>query len=154
MKLKTSVKRRCRFCYFMRKGGVLYVKCKMHARHKQRQGTRVGAAKTTKYSKYKGDFSTIASLNNQFMLYDFGNKFQTSQVIFQNVGAPHDDCDVSINHVSLLGNWTNDIIENGIYHFNNETHKDDSIQRWNILNKDTKPKTWIQQFIEDNYEIS
>jgi ribosomal protein L36 len=32
------VHKRCKDCYCVRRGGVLYVRCKTHARHHQRQG--------------------------------------------------------------------------------------------------------------------
>ncbi|XP_059497512.1 large ribosomal subunit protein bL36m [Stegostoma tigrinum] len=38
MKTKTSVKKRCKDCFFVRRRGRLYVYCKSHPRHKQRQG--------------------------------------------------------------------------------------------------------------------
>lgn len=37
-KVRTSARLRCEHCYFARRGGTLYVRCKMHGRHKQRQG--------------------------------------------------------------------------------------------------------------------
>lgn len=38
MKVKSSIKRICGFCYIVRRNGVLYVRCKRNNRHKQRQG--------------------------------------------------------------------------------------------------------------------
>ncbi|XP_060759918.1 large ribosomal subunit protein bL36m [Neoarius graeffei] len=38
MKTKTSLKKRCKDCFFVRRRGRLYVFCKSHPRHKQRQG--------------------------------------------------------------------------------------------------------------------
>ncbi|XP_043545589.1 39S ribosomal protein L36, mitochondrial isoform X1 [Chiloscyllium plagiosum] len=38
MKTKTSLKKRCKDCFFVRRRGRLYVYCKSHPRHKQRQG--------------------------------------------------------------------------------------------------------------------
>lgn len=37
-KVRTSVRLRCDSCYFARRGGTLFVRCKTHPRHKQRQG--------------------------------------------------------------------------------------------------------------------
>lgn len=38
MKVKTSVKLRCKDCYMVRRDGILRVYCKKNPRHKQRQG--------------------------------------------------------------------------------------------------------------------
>jgi len=38
MKTKTALKRRCKDCYFARRRGRLFVFCRSHPRHKQRQG--------------------------------------------------------------------------------------------------------------------
>lgn len=38
MKTKTALKKRCKDCFFVRRHGRLYVFCKSHPRHKQRQG--------------------------------------------------------------------------------------------------------------------
>ncbi|XP_026156003.1 large ribosomal subunit protein bL36m [Mastacembelus armatus] len=38
MKTKTSLKRRCKDCFFVRRRGHLFVFCKTNPRHKQRQG--------------------------------------------------------------------------------------------------------------------
>ncbi|KAL2080079.1 hypothetical protein ACEWY4_023872 [Coilia grayii] len=38
MKTKTALKKRCKDCFFVRRRGRLYVYCKAHPRHKQRQG--------------------------------------------------------------------------------------------------------------------
>ncbi|GCC39274.1 hypothetical protein chiPu_0023046 [Chiloscyllium punctatum] len=38
MKTKSSLKKRCKDCFFVRRRGRLYVYCKSHPRHKQRQG--------------------------------------------------------------------------------------------------------------------
>ncbi|XP_053345745.1 39S ribosomal protein L36, mitochondrial [Clarias gariepinus] len=38
MKTKTALKKRCKDCFFVRRRGRLYVFCKSHPRHKQRQG--------------------------------------------------------------------------------------------------------------------
>lgn len=38
MKTKTALKRRCKECFFVRRRGRLFVFCKAHPRHKQRQG--------------------------------------------------------------------------------------------------------------------
>ncbi|KAJ8334509.1 hypothetical protein SKAU_G00401480 [Synaphobranchus kaupii] len=38
MKTKSALKRRCKDCYFVRRRGRLFVFCKTHPRHKQRQG--------------------------------------------------------------------------------------------------------------------
>uniref|UniRef100_A0A4W4GNB3 Ribosomal protein n=2 Tax=Electrophorus electricus TaxID=8005 RepID=A0A4W4GNB3_ELEEL len=38
MKTKTALKRRCKDCFFVRRRGRLFVYCKTHPRHKQRQG--------------------------------------------------------------------------------------------------------------------
>lgn len=38
MKTKTALKRRCKDCFFVRRRGRLFVFCKSHPRHKQRQG--------------------------------------------------------------------------------------------------------------------
>uniref|UniRef100_UPI00398EAB9E large ribosomal subunit protein bL36m n=1 Tax=Pristiophorus japonicus TaxID=55135 RepID=UPI00398EAB9E len=38
MKTKTALKKRCKDCFFVRRRGHLYVYCKTHPRHKQRQG--------------------------------------------------------------------------------------------------------------------
>lgn len=41
MKTKTALKRRCKDCFFVWRRGRLYVYCKTHPRHKQRQGWTV-----------------------------------------------------------------------------------------------------------------
>uniref|UniRef100_A0A3B3QQN5 Ribosomal protein n=1 Tax=Paramormyrops kingsleyae TaxID=1676925 RepID=A0A3B3QQN5_9TELE len=38
MKTRTSLKRRCKDCFFVRRRGRLFVFCKTNPRHKQRQG--------------------------------------------------------------------------------------------------------------------
>jgi ribosomal protein L36 len=38
MKVKSSVKRICGFCYIVRRGKTVYVRCQKYKRHKQRQG--------------------------------------------------------------------------------------------------------------------
>ncbi|MDG2061227.1 MAG: 50S ribosomal protein L36 [SAR86 cluster bacterium] len=38
MKVRASVKKICRDCKTVKRGGVLYVICKTEPRHKQRQG--------------------------------------------------------------------------------------------------------------------
>ncbi|XP_043072871.1 39S ribosomal protein L36, mitochondrial isoform X2 [Puntigrus tetrazona] len=38
MKTKTALKRRCKDCFFVRRRGRLFVFCKSHPKHKQRQG--------------------------------------------------------------------------------------------------------------------
>ncbi|KAG7276084.1 hypothetical protein CRUP_035160, partial [Coryphaenoides rupestris] len=38
MKTKTALKRRCKDCFIVRRRGALFVVCKTHPRHKQRQG--------------------------------------------------------------------------------------------------------------------
>lgn len=38
MKTKTALKKRCKDCFFVRRRGRLFVFCKSHPRHKQRQG--------------------------------------------------------------------------------------------------------------------
>ncbi|NXG49098.1 RM36 protein, partial [Psilopogon haemacephalus] len=38
LKTKTSLKRRCKDCFFVRRRGRLYVYCKTNPRHKQRKG--------------------------------------------------------------------------------------------------------------------
>uniref|UniRef100_A0A3B1ID77 Ribosomal protein n=1 Tax=Astyanax mexicanus TaxID=7994 RepID=A0A3B1ID77_ASTMX len=38
MKTKTALKKRCKDCFFVRRRGRLFVYCKTHPRHKQRQG--------------------------------------------------------------------------------------------------------------------
>merc|ERR1712023_390838 len=38
MKVRSSVKKICSSCYFVRRQGRLFVYCKEHAKHKQRQG--------------------------------------------------------------------------------------------------------------------
>ncbi|XP_064006123.1 large ribosomal subunit protein bL36m [Pogoniulus pusillus] len=38
LKTKTSLKRRCKDCFFVRRRGRLYVCCKTNPRHKQRKG--------------------------------------------------------------------------------------------------------------------
>ncbi|XP_062302091.1 large ribosomal subunit protein bL36m [Osmerus eperlanus] len=38
MKTKSSLKRRCKDCFYVRRRGRLFVFCKTHPRHKQRQG--------------------------------------------------------------------------------------------------------------------
>lgn len=37
-KVRSAVKKRCKDCYCVRRDGVLFVRCKSHARHHQRQG--------------------------------------------------------------------------------------------------------------------
>lgn len=41
MKTKSALKRRCKDCFFVRRRGRLFVFCKTHPRHKQRQGWNV-----------------------------------------------------------------------------------------------------------------
>ncbi|XP_062845672.1 large ribosomal subunit protein bL36m [Trichomycterus rosablanca] len=38
MKTRTALKKRCKDCFFVRRRGRLFVFCKSHPRHKQRQG--------------------------------------------------------------------------------------------------------------------
>lgn len=38
VKVRSAVKKRCKDCYSVRRSGVLYIRCKVHPRHKQRQG--------------------------------------------------------------------------------------------------------------------
>ncbi|NP_001280072.1 39S ribosomal protein L36, mitochondrial [Callorhinchus milii] len=38
MKTKTALKKRCKDCFFVRRRGHMFVYCKTHPRHKQRQG--------------------------------------------------------------------------------------------------------------------
>ncbi|XP_072530558.1 large ribosomal subunit protein bL36m [Salminus brasiliensis] len=38
MKTRTALKKRCKDCFFVRRRGRLFVFCKTHPRHKQRQG--------------------------------------------------------------------------------------------------------------------
>nr|XP_015797263.1 39S ribosomal protein L36, mitochondrial [Nothobranchius furzeri] len=38
MKTKSALKKRCKDCFFVRRRGRLFVFCKTHPRHKQRQG--------------------------------------------------------------------------------------------------------------------
>ncbi|XP_059801130.1 large ribosomal subunit protein bL36m [Hypanus sabinus] len=38
MKTKSALQKRCKDCFFVRRRGRLYVYCKTHPRHKQRQG--------------------------------------------------------------------------------------------------------------------
>ncbi|NWV03608.1 RM36 protein, partial [Ptilonorhynchus violaceus] len=38
LKTKTSLRRRCKDCYIVRRRGRLYVLCKSNPRHKQRKG--------------------------------------------------------------------------------------------------------------------
>ncbi len=49
MKTKTSVKKRCEFCYTVRREGVLKVYCRRNRKHNQRQGR--GYAKNIKKTK-------------------------------------------------------------------------------------------------------
>lgn len=42
MKTKSSLRRRCKDCFFVRRRGCLFVFCKTNPRHKQRQGWWVG----------------------------------------------------------------------------------------------------------------
>lgn len=42
MKTKSSLRRRCKDCFFVRRRGHLFVSCKTNPRHKQRQGWWVG----------------------------------------------------------------------------------------------------------------
>mmetsp|Transcript_38911 Transcript_38911/g.47117 ORF Transcript_38911/g.47117 Transcript_38911/m.47117 type:complete len:108 (-) Transcript_38911:479-802(-) len=44
MKVKSSVKKICDFCMFVRRRGRLFVICKANPRHKQRQGAHTDAA--------------------------------------------------------------------------------------------------------------
>lgn len=37
-KVKSAVKARCNDCYLVKRDGTLFVRCKTHPRHKQRQG--------------------------------------------------------------------------------------------------------------------
>ena len=60
MKVHVSVNRRCPWCFYVRRRGHLYVACKMHGRHKQRQGTKLGIKYVNNKRKYKGWFSTNA----------------------------------------------------------------------------------------------
>jgi len=47
MKVKSSVRRICEYCYMVRRKGRLYVYCRKHPRHKQRQGLHTLAAPPT-----------------------------------------------------------------------------------------------------------
>ncbi|KAJ1420386.1 ribosomal protein L36-domain-containing protein [Ochromonadaceae sp. CCMP2298] len=38
MKVRSSIKAMCKHCYVVRRGKTRFVYCKMHAKHKQRQG--------------------------------------------------------------------------------------------------------------------
>ncbi|MCA9375077.1 50S ribosomal protein L36 [Candidatus Dojkabacteria bacterium] len=38
MKVKSSVKKRCRHCYIVRRKGRVYVYCRVYRNHNQRQG--------------------------------------------------------------------------------------------------------------------
>eukprot|EP00965_Chrysotila_dentata_P233338 6199525-Pleurochrysis_carterae.AAC.6 len=38
MRVKTSVRKRCEHCYMVRRGKIVYNYCKVHPRHKARQG--------------------------------------------------------------------------------------------------------------------
>lgn len=38
MKVRASVKKRCEWCYVVRRKGRLYIYCKKNPKHKQRQG--------------------------------------------------------------------------------------------------------------------
>ena len=49
MKVKTSVKTRCEYCYLVKREGVLRVYCKRNRRHNQKQWR--GYAKNIKKSK-------------------------------------------------------------------------------------------------------
>jgi ribosomal protein L36 len=40
MKVRSAIKKRCEACYFVRRGKISYVYCKVHPRHKQRQGPK------------------------------------------------------------------------------------------------------------------
>eukprot|EP01083_Nonionella_stella_P164333 543512_1 len=60
MKVHVSINRRCPWCFFVRRRGHLYVACKMHGRHKQRQGTKLGIKYVNNRRKYKGWYSTSA----------------------------------------------------------------------------------------------
>lgn len=48
MKVRASVKKLCEHCYMVRRQGRLYVRCKKHPRHKQRQGLSTWAAQTAR----------------------------------------------------------------------------------------------------------
>lgn len=38
MKVKASVKKRCDYCFIVKRKGTIYVYCKRNPKHKQRQG--------------------------------------------------------------------------------------------------------------------
>lgn len=38
MKVRTSIKKRCKDCFIVKRQGVVYIYCKRSPRHKQRQG--------------------------------------------------------------------------------------------------------------------
>nr|DBA24693.1 TPA: hypothetical protein GDO54_012317 [Pyxicephalus adspersus]DBA24694.1 TPA: hypothetical protein GDO54_012317 [Pyxicephalus adspersus] len=38
LKTKTTLKKRCKDCFFVKRRGRLYIYCKRHGKHKQRQG--------------------------------------------------------------------------------------------------------------------
>ena len=40
IKVVTSLRRRCPFCYYVRRGNIQYINCKAQGRHKQRQGSK------------------------------------------------------------------------------------------------------------------
>ncbi len=40
MKVMSSIKKRCDACYIVRRGKIAYVYCKVHPRHKARQGPK------------------------------------------------------------------------------------------------------------------
>jgi ribosomal protein L36 len=55
MKVRSAIKKFCKFCYIVRRGKVRYVYCKENPKHKQRQG-----------------YHTIISLNNSEIVQGFG----------------------------------------------------------------------------------
>lgn len=72
MKVKSAVKRLCGFCYVVRRGKTVWIKCQRYGRHTQRQGFH-----TLDRNFVAGDkqFCTCSSDTNLHMCnVDYGNK--------------------------------------------------------------------------------
>lgn len=66
MKVRSSVKARCKDCYVVRRKNRLYVYCKSNPKHKQRQGFHTLVDKSTVVDTSKCDFSVPNMINKSF----------------------------------------------------------------------------------------
>jgi ribosomal protein L36 len=66
MKVRSAIKKFCKFCYIVRRGKVRYVYCKENPKHKQRQGYHT--------MSYTGECecNELISLNNSEIVQGFG----------------------------------------------------------------------------------